>query len=80
MQTPCILICQIDWNSGYCFGCGRTRDEITGWVEFTESQRAEIMLALPGRMEGLERRPRRETRRTKMAREAGRPIEVAKKF
>jgi uncharacterized protein len=80
VQTPCILICQIDWKTGYCFGCGRTRDEIAGWVEFSEVERSAIMLALPERLEGVERRPRRETRRTRIAREAGAPVGIAKKF
>ena len=28
MESPCILVCSIDMVTGYCFGCGRTRDEI----------------------------------------------------
>jgi uncharacterized protein len=80
MQTPCILICQIDWTSGFCFGCGRTRDEIAGWVNYSDSERDKVMAALPARLEGLERKPRRETRRNRIAREAGRPVEIAKKF
>lgn len=71
MESPCILVCSIDDVTGYCFGCGRTRDEIGGWTLYTSEQRRAIMAALPARLETVERRPRRETRRTRMARERG---------
>ena len=32
IESPCILVCSIDMKTGYCFGCGRTRDEISGWL------------------------------------------------
>jgi uncharacterized protein len=80
MQTPCILICQIDMKTGFCFGCGRTRDEISGWVEFSDQERADLMRVLPARMDGIEKRPRRETRRRKMAAEHFLPLPIAKKF
>lgn len=69
MQTPCILVCSIDMNTGYCFGCGRTREEIGAWTAYTDQQRSEIMAALPARLATVERRPRRETRRQRMLRE-----------
>ena len=69
MESPCILVCSIDDKTGYCFGCGRTRSEIGGWTAYSNDERREIMAALPQRLEGVERRPRRETRRTRMARE-----------
>lgn len=71
METPCILICSIDDKTGYCFGCGRTRNEVGAWSLYTDAERREIMLALPARLETMERKPRRETRRTRMARERG---------
>lgn len=71
ISSPCILVCVIDQQSGYCFGCGRTTDEIASWVSMTEDGRARVLAELPGRMEGIERKPRRETRRSRMARERG---------
>ena len=71
MESPCILVCSIDMATGYCFGCGRTRDEIGGWTLYTSDERRAIMAALPTRLETVERKPRRETRRTRMARERG---------
>lgn len=69
MESPCILVCSIDLKTGYCFGCGRTRDEIARWTLYSPEQRSEIMAGLPERMETVERKPRRETRRSRMARE-----------
>jgi predicted Fe-S protein YdhL (DUF1289 family) len=69
MESPCILVCSIDTVTGYCFGCGRTRDEIGSWMTYTSEERRTIMATLPARLETVERKPRRETRRTRMARE-----------
>lgn len=67
--SPCILVCSIDLKTGYCFGCGRTRDEIGAWTTMTPKNREQVMSELEARLETVERRPRRETRRQKMARE-----------
>lgn len=69
MESPCILVCSIDMNTGYCFGCGRTGDEIGAWTSYTDAERRAIMATLPARLETVERKPRRETRRSRMARE-----------
>ncbi|MBB4064539.1 DUF1289 domain-containing protein [Gellertiella hungarica] len=71
MESPCILVCSIDMKTGYCFGCGRTRAEIGAWTTYTDGERREIMASLPARLETVERKPRRETRRQRMARESG---------
>lgn len=71
IESPCILVCSIDMNTGYCFGCGRTRDEIAAWMSMTGAERRAIMEELPARLETVERRPRRETRRRRLARERG---------
>ena len=68
MESPCILVCSIDDKAGYCFGCGRTREEIGAWTSYTSAERRQIMETLPTRLETVERRPRRETRRSRMAR------------
>ena len=69
IESPCILVCSIDMKTGYCFGCGRTRDEISDWLTMTGEQRSAVIATLPARLETVERRPRRETRRTRLARE-----------
>jgi predicted Fe-S protein YdhL (DUF1289 family) len=69
IESPCILVCTIDPKTSYCFGCGRTREEIAGWIGMTPQTRRAIMDELPARLATVERRPRRETRRARMARE-----------
>ena len=71
IESPCILVCSIDAKTGLCFGCGRTRDEISDWISMTPQKRRDIMAELPARLETVERKPRRETRRSRMARERG---------
>ena len=71
IESPCILVCSIDLNTGYCFGCARTGDEIARWLTFSPEQRRTVMAQLPARLETIERKPRRETKRRRMARERG---------
>ena len=66
VKSPCVLVCSIEQKSGHCFGCGRSRDEIAGWLDFTDKMRDEIMAELPARVAKLERRPRRVTKRARM--------------
>jgi predicted Fe-S protein YdhL (DUF1289 family) len=66
IQSPCILICALEPVSGHCYGCGRNRDEISSWLEFTPQMRQNIMDELPQRVAKLERKPRRVTRRSKL--------------
>lgn len=69
MISPCTLVCSIDLKTGYCFGCGRTRDEIAAWMDYTDIERRALMETLPARLETVERKPRRETRRQRLAKE-----------
>jgi uncharacterized protein len=69
IESPCILVCAIDMKTGFCFGCGRTREEIGAWSTMSPEVRRSVMAGLPDRLETVERRPRRETRRNRMARE-----------
>ena len=73
IESPCILVCSIDMTTGFCFGCGRTRDEISDWLTMTGEQRRSLMATLPARLETLERKPRRITRRSRMAQERNEP-------
>ena len=67
IASPCILVCAIEPESGFCFGCGRSRAEIAGWTRLDDDERARLMRdELPGRVAGLERRPRRVTRRRRL--------------
>jgi predicted Fe-S protein YdhL (DUF1289 family) len=50
MESPCRKICTYDPSKRLCFGCGRTLEEIQGWLEMSETQRRAIMDALPQRL------------------------------
>ena len=69
VKSPCVLVCSIDMKTNYCFGCGRTREEISGWMDYSDTERDDIMASLGARLETVERKPRRETRRRRMQRE-----------
>jgi uncharacterized protein len=55
LETPCVNVCLLDEESGLCVGCGRTIDEIAGWASLTDFERRAIMVALPGRLDRLEK-------------------------
>ncbi len=76
MISPCTLVCSIDMKTGYCFGCGRTRDEIAGWIDYSDAERKSIMDLLAARLETVERKPRRETRRQRMAQQSAKERQI----
>lgn len=51
--SPCVRICIMDDATGLCVGCGRTLDEIAGWLTFSSAQREAIIQALPARLVAL---------------------------
>lgn len=53
IATPCVKVCAVDGQSGYCLGCRRTLVEIAGWVRLSDEERAAIMAALPHRPDPL---------------------------
>jgi predicted Fe-S protein YdhL (DUF1289 family) len=60
VETPCIKVCVVDPETGFCVGCGRTRDEIASWLALSAQERQEIMAGLPERVEALTRNRRRK--------------------
>ncbi|MBX5044436.1 DUF1289 domain-containing protein [Rhizobium lentis] len=50
MQTPCIHVCTMVSATGFCAGCGRTLQEIGGWMNYTDAERRGIMAQLPARL------------------------------
>jgi predicted Fe-S protein YdhL (DUF1289 family) len=68
IESPCIKVCVVDPGSGFCIGCGRTRDEIASWLEFNADERRRIMRNLADRMSSLtDRRRRKGGRRGRLA-------------
>jgi hypothetical protein len=53
IETPCIKICVVDPETGFCIGCGRTRDEIGNWLAISAAERSRIMAGLPDRVATL---------------------------
>lgn len=57
IESPCIRFCQISPSRGICEGCGRTLDEIGGWLSLTPAERRAIMARLPARLARLSEAP-----------------------
>lgn len=51
--SPCVGICRLDDEAGYCIGCGRTGDEIATWSTAGPGGRRAIWAALPARLDAL---------------------------
>lgn len=49
IKTPCIQVCVVDGESGFCLGCYRTLQEVAGWARLSEDERARLMAELPAR-------------------------------
>ena len=47
--SPCISICRIDLDTGWCLGCKRTVPEIGRWQMLDDVERQRIVDDLPGR-------------------------------
>jgi len=41
IETPCITICAVE--KGICVGCGRTVEEVTKWLDYTDHERKSVM-------------------------------------
>ncbi|MFW2404148.1 MAG: DUF1289 domain-containing protein [Gammaproteobacteria bacterium] len=54
VNSPCINICVIDAETGYCLGCFRTIDEISNWARLPGDRRAEIIHQLERRRQSSE--------------------------
>ena len=67
IESPCIKVCVMEPETGFCIGCGRTRGEIGGWLGMSPDARREIMGTLPERVATLtSRKTRRGGRRGRL--------------
>jgi predicted Fe-S protein YdhL (DUF1289 family) len=67
IETPCVKVCVLEPESGFCIGCGRTRMEIAVWLTLRPEERREVMSALPERIATLTlRKTRRGGRRARL--------------
>ncbi len=68
IETPCVKICVVEPETGFCIGCGRTRMEIGGWLSMNPEERRTVMAALPERVATLtQRKTRRGGRAGRLA-------------
>ncbi|HWA14590.1 MAG TPA: DUF1289 domain-containing protein [Burkholderiales bacterium] len=49
VPSPCVNVCQMDPQTGYCLGCLRSIDEIAGWMDFSETEKLEVLERLDER-------------------------------
>ena len=49
--SPCNNICKLDFVNKICIGCGRTPEEITNWIFYSDAKRIEIMNSLTQRLD-----------------------------
>lgn len=49
VRSPCVSICRIDPQTGYCEGCLRTIDEIAAWGAMGSAERQAVWLELRAR-------------------------------
>lgn len=47
--SPCIDICRIDPDTGWCTGCLRTLDEIAGWGRYSDDEKRAVNRGLEAR-------------------------------
>jgi predicted Fe-S protein YdhL (DUF1289 family) len=50
VASPCTRVCALHPRLELCVGCGRSLDEIAGWMAFGADERARITAALPSRL------------------------------
>lgn len=60
IETPCIKVCVVDPETGFCIGCGRTRGEIANWLAMSAAERHAIVQGLDERVRTLTLSKRRK--------------------
>jgi uncharacterized protein len=49
VPSPCIDVCRMNAQTGWCEGCARTLDEIAAWAAMTDAQKMAVWHVLPAR-------------------------------
>ncbi len=45
VESPCISVCAMDDDTGFCVGCYRTLDEIRGWWDLDNAAKNKVVEA-----------------------------------
>ncbi len=53
IPSPCVNVCQLNPETGYCIGCLRTLDEIADWLEMADGEKLELLARLDERRKVL---------------------------
>lgn len=48
-QSPCIQVCQLNEQTGFCAGCFRTQEEIARWLRYSDAERDAVLGKLGAR-------------------------------
>jgi predicted Fe-S protein YdhL (DUF1289 family) len=51
--SPCISVCQMDADTGWCIGCLRSIEEIGAWAGNSDSDKREVWQRIGQRLEFL---------------------------
>lgn len=49
--SPCIGVCQINPDTGWCAGCYRSSAEVQGWWDYSNEEKRGVLAELPQRQE-----------------------------
>jgi predicted Fe-S protein YdhL (DUF1289 family) len=53
VASPCVDVCRMDAESGYCEGCRRTLEEIASWSAYGSAEKRAVLAQLPSRKKSL---------------------------
>jgi uncharacterized protein len=51
IASPCIGVCSMNDETGFCLGCYRTLEEIQGWDQLGNEEKSKVISELDARME-----------------------------
>ena len=51
--SPCIKVCAVDGQTGWCLGCARSLNEIGGWLKMDDAAKHVVLSELPERKNKL---------------------------
>ena len=57
--SPCVAVCVMNQDTGMCYGCYRTIEEIGGWVMMSKDQRRTVLAMVAARKDADPSRKRK---------------------
>lgn len=53
VPSPCIKVCVVDGQTGWCLGCARALGEIAAWSGMSDPDKQALLADLPARKQEL---------------------------